>query len=61
MARSINFSLFFRRYYNRIAKFMVRKRSTELTPKSHHDLILQHVRDTILSLSKDENWVSFGS
>jgi hypothetical protein len=30
------------------------KRSTELTPKAHHDFILQHFQPVILSLSKDE-------
>jgi len=32
------------------------KRSTELTPKSHHDFILQHFQTIILNLSKDELW-----
>jgi hypothetical protein len=33
------------------------KRSTELTPKSHHDFILTHIQDIVLSLSKDDIWI----
>ena len=33
------------------------KRSTELMPKSHHDIILQHFQTVILSVSKDEIWI----
>jgi hypothetical protein len=35
------------------------KRSNELTPKSHHDYILQHFETAILTLSKDGLWISF--
>ncbi len=33
------------------------KRSTELTPKAHHDSILQYFQTVILSLSKDGLWI----
>jgi len=35
------------------------KRSTELTPKAHHDFILPYFQAVILSLSKDGLWISF--
>jgi hypothetical protein len=35
------------------------KRSTELTPKSHDDFVFRYFETVILSLSKDELWLSF--